>query len=232
MAKKLKILFVPIGGVGHVNACIGIAQVLLSAGHRTIFLVNGHWNGKEGSYLGKYGIEEYVIESDKNGDNSAQKSVKELAKRMIKAGNISGLSPLEKAAKRKDVVAKWMENAVKLDQLLITLLGEISPDLIVVDQFLSIPAIELSGIPYVWSWSTNPLKIDDDCLPPLGSDIRPLPKNVIRFDNLKRDNEKTTFAIPDQLRDKPGKLDPFMTSTHWLIICGARGLSLRSKSYR
>ena len=37
-------------------------------------------------------------------------------------------------------------------------------------------------------------------------DVRPLPTNWFRFDNLKRSETNTSFEIPDQLKDKAGKL--------------------------
>ena len=38
------------------------------------------------------------------------------------------------------------------------------------------------------------------------SDIRPFPPKWFRFDNLKRNENQTAFVIPEQLRERPGKL--------------------------
>ena len=56
MSKKL-ILFTPMDGHGHVNSCVGVAQVLLKRGHRIVFAVDSAWKGK----LAKYGFEEELI---------------------------------------------------------------------------------------------------------------------------------------------------------------------------
>ena len=45
------------------------------------------------------------------------------------------------------------------------------------------------------------------------TDIRPLPPNWYRFDNLKRTEMKENFEIPDQLKDKTGKLIYFSLGT-------------------
>ncbi len=44
MYQKLTVLFAPIEGVGHVNACIGIAEVLKERGHKIVFAVSDLWS--------------------------------------------------------------------------------------------------------------------------------------------------------------------------------------------
>ncbi|CAG2112157.1 unnamed protein product [Medioppia subpectinata] len=53
----LRVLFVPIFNVGHMNPSIGIAEHMIAAGHRVLFTVNEHWLGR----LNPYGIEEVVL---------------------------------------------------------------------------------------------------------------------------------------------------------------------------
>ncbi|CAG2116852.1 unnamed protein product, partial [Medioppia subpectinata] len=159
----------------------------------------------------------------------------------------------------------------RLDQQIAQLLPEIAPDVIVFDQFMSLPSVMRSGIPYVWVCCNGPLYlVADDKAPPASSglsafgnkklwkefyevkrnttlepwkqynayvvskdcqplpknsfiqttdclilyafpleldylDIRPLPKNYIRFDNFMRKDIQLKFEIPLQLRDRPGK---------------------------
>ncbi|CAG2118709.1 unnamed protein product [Medioppia subpectinata] len=67
MHQNSTILFVPIDAVGHVNSSIGIAEVLIQAGHRVVFVVNEQWRGR----LTKYGIEEVLItEEGRDGFSS------------------------------------------------------------------------------------------------------------------------------------------------------------------
>ena len=165
------------------------------------------------------------------------------------------------------------------------LLKTLKPDVIIMDQVLCVPAVEKSGIPWIYSCSFNPLMgsesrshLHNDVLPPASSglptdgdkrewkeyrdellksvdnmiedfnsyvvsqgippledhtfarfspfmniygfpqeldytDIRPLPPNWYRFDNLKRTEMKENFEIPDELKDKTGKLIYFSLGT-------------------
>ena len=65
MVKKV-ILFTPMDGHGHVNSCVGVAQVLLAKGHRIVFAVDAAWKGK----LVKYGFEEELISTDDKEDGA------------------------------------------------------------------------------------------------------------------------------------------------------------------
>jgi UDP:flavonoid glycosyltransferase YjiC (YdhE family) len=58
MPERLTILFAPLDAVGHVNACIGIAEVLRDRGHRIVFAISDNWRQK----LKIYGFEEELIE--------------------------------------------------------------------------------------------------------------------------------------------------------------------------
>ncbi len=44
--KSLTILFAPLDGWGHINACIGLAEVLLNRGHRVVFAIDISFKGK------------------------------------------------------------------------------------------------------------------------------------------------------------------------------------------
>ncbi|CAG2172653.1 unnamed protein product [Oppiella nova] len=251
-------------GLGHINACIGIAQVLQEAGHRVVFAVKEHWKGKFASY----GIEEVEMGGDLDELKPAVGDpVKFMAERIREAGFLSDIQPLEKLQKRMQFQNRIVDMYIKLDKTIEPVIPSVKPDVIFVDQYLSLPSIETSGIPYVWVWTANPLfMFDDDRAPPYYSgdksewkafretrdkgvydiwktyndyvisrgcqplkqllfknqtkclniygfpqemdytDDRPLPKNFIRFDNLKRNEKLLAFEIPVPLRDRPGKL--------------------------
>ena len=46
----MNIVFFSLEGVGHMNACIGIAQVLKDAGHRVQFIISEQWRGRIARY--------------------------------------------------------------------------------------------------------------------------------------------------------------------------------------
>ncbi|XP_054154041.1 NDP-glycosyltransferase YjiC-like [Oppia nitens] len=271
-------LFSVLAGVGHVNACIALGQRLLDSGnYRVVFAVNEQWKGK----LLVYGFEEIIAEVDKpddsdDDDNNKKNSnpAKHFASRLLDTGLFEDKSPVEVLITVETKILNKLDPVKHLDKQLETVIQDIKPDVILLDQFYCLPSAELSGIPLVWIWSAGPLFInDDDRLPPSQSgysctsdeklwqefrkikynlieekwkewndyiisrgclpllrdhdlttqhkwptiygfpkeldytDIVPLRKNYIPFDNLmRREVNIEKFEIPEQLRDKPGKL--------------------------
>ncbi|XP_054166230.1 NDP-glycosyltransferase YjiC-like [Oppia nitens] len=261
---KLKVLFLPINGTGHVNASIALAQVLIKAGHECTFAVYGNeWMGK----LEPYGINEIVwLEKDKLDAKSWGLYFKQI-------GILGPIDPSEKSVillkdQKHNIYNFQQQLEINVQQTI----EEVRPDIILCDHFLSIISVMKSGIPWVLVCSCNPLVLKrDDRLPPAFSglptngpisewqtfnnfykegiqemwqmlndiqvangfpqlnerslineskylniygypleldylDIRPLPDNWYRFDNFLRNDKHLRFELPEQLRDKPGKL--------------------------
>ena len=149
MTKSLKVLFVPYDAAGHVYANISLGQALLRAGHRVLFAVYKQWT----QILEKYGFEVVTIPADQSQD--CEDPVSRTADRLVKSKLISDLSFVEKAM--QDNRVKMAERIISLDKKLGQILRETGPDVIVCDQFMTLPSVETSGIPWVWSWSANPL---------------------------------------------------------------------------
>ncbi|CAG2118955.1 unnamed protein product, partial [Medioppia subpectinata] len=143
---------------GHVNPCIGIAKQLLADGHRVLFTANGVWQTK----LAAYGIETVELAKPNTTDDMDSS-----AQFMISLGKIGGASPIEKARHESFSAEFWTKHAQYLDTQLQILLAAIRPDVIVVDQLVTLPSVVLSGIPCVWCWSVGPLvMVDDERTPP------------------------------------------------------------------
>ncbi|CAG2108228.1 unnamed protein product, partial [Medioppia subpectinata] len=86
---------------------------------------------------------------------------------LVSLGIIGGASAIEKVRFDGNTAEFWTKHAQYLDTELARLLPAIRPDVIVVDQAVTLPAVELSGIPCVWLWSSSPLLIlDDERTPP------------------------------------------------------------------
>ncbi|XP_054152615.1 uncharacterized UDP-glucosyltransferase YojK-like [Oppia nitens] len=269
MKQKLRILFVPIDATGHVNSAIGMAQVLMAAGHEITFGISDQWTGK----LEPYGIREIVwtLKGREDAGNNAAKYYAQDLKRKGILGPDG--TPLDKAVIMfKDNGNEMFEACRDVDEHLAKAIDTIQPDIIVCDQIISLTSITRSGIPWVLVCSCNPLTIMHDNrtpppfsglpttgpysewqsyreayiegihntwkqindyelatgLPPLPAmslineskylniygypeeldylDIRPLPENWYRFDNLMRKEKHRPFELPKQLSTKPGKL--------------------------
>jgi UDP:flavonoid glycosyltransferase YjiC (YdhE family) len=165
MPERLTILFAPIDAVGHVNACIGIAEVLRDRGHRIVFAISDNWREK----LKVYGFEEELIKLSKKV--TVEDPAKFWAEFVHRAGMLGPSSPLEKIKSMADVGFKEIIDRNKTsDPIMKEIVCRIKPDIILIDGFVWMPSLMNSGIPWVWSISCNPLgidfAIDDKRLPP------------------------------------------------------------------
>ncbi|CAG2111007.1 unnamed protein product [Medioppia subpectinata] len=164
--KQLKALFIPLDGIGHVNACIGIAESLIGAGHRVSFLMNTQWEGK----LKHYGIDEILYPSlsgRKPGGNPAL----EWARELQKSGIIGPNGSLDKmVAWVTKFIPVFIRDSQAMDKLIDKTIAELRPDVIFLDQIITMASVERSGIPWVWVCSYNPLfHLEDIRTPPAGS---------------------------------------------------------------
>ncbi|HEY6438178.1 MAG TPA: hypothetical protein VIY47_16420 [Ignavibacteriaceae bacterium] len=168
MPERLTILFAPLDAVGHVNACIGIAEVLRDRGHRIVFAISDNWREK----LKIYGFEEELIKLSKKV--TVEDPAKFWADMCQKAGMFGPLSPLEKIKSMAgDGFKEIIDRNKTSDPIMKEIVCRIKPDIILIDGFLWMPSLMNSGIPWVWSISCNPLCIDhameDKRLPPATS---------------------------------------------------------------
>ncbi|CAG2102502.1 unnamed protein product [Medioppia subpectinata] len=271
MAQSLTILFIPIGAVGHVNACIGIAEPLIGKGHRVVFAVESKFE----TLLKSFGIEVIGLADDvMSGEDRPEADgnlAKHIADRLMSSGMFSDLSPIEKMQKMGATMGQRIDKHIAMDRNVEPIVKQISPHLIVLDQHFPIPYVEACGIPYVWVRSGGPLLLmDDERTPPALSglpitgdknewkryreqrlnaqnreawsqlndyamsrgcaplnrdimfnpnisqclsvygfpleldylDVRPLPPNCIRFDNLMRNEKHLTYKLPDVLKQR------------------------------
>ena len=168
MTKSLKVLFVPYDAAGHVYANISLGQALLRAGHRVLFAVYKQWT----QILEKYGFEVVTIHRD--DIQNSEDPVKRTTDRLLQSKLISDASFLEKAL--QDNRLSLVKRTSDLDNKLGQILRDIGPDVIVCDQFMTLPSVETSGIPWVWTWSANPLMMygnDEDVpIPRLGNTLK------------------------------------------------------------
>ena len=154
MTRKLTVLIVPVGGIGHVNATIGIAETLYSRGHRIVFAVDQSYKGR----LIKRGFEEEIVSKPMTEEEVRDPSGY-FIKRLEDMGAFGDYSPLDKL--------KFMaESMIKLsskeeDQILNEIIKRTKPDVILID-FMFSPSIINSGIPWVNVVSIQILTVIDD----------------------------------------------------------------------
>jgi UDP:flavonoid glycosyltransferase YjiC (YdhE family) len=167
MKNKLRIMFIPFAAVGHVNAAVGMAQVLMNSGHEVVFYISDQWKNK----FAKYGIKELLYEEPIKEYVSDKDPAAVWAELCKMIGIFNGSSPLQKMKNMYgDNYQKFIGLHIKFDKMIEKVLPLIKPDVIMCDQLISLPSVELSGIPWVLVCSCNPLTyIEDERTPPYGS---------------------------------------------------------------
>ena len=114
----------PQDAIGHVNAAIGIAEVLRDSGHRIVFAIEKSWEGK----LIKYGFEEELFtdpERDPNRDPA--KFWSELF-----VGDGSHLRDTSHEIKlRALILPVLIKLAKRVDPIYEKIIGRIKPDVII-----------------------------------------------------------------------------------------------------
>src|SRR5699024_11115496 len=103
--KPLKIFFYSMDGLGHLNACIGMAQALAKRGHSIHFMLNEVFQGN----VRKFGFDEILLRNrpnDKVSSNSEEEAksniIKQNAENVLKSGLFCGKSSLEKLISQMD----------------------------------------------------------------------------------------------------------------------------------
>ncbi|CAG2118653.1 unnamed protein product, partial [Medioppia subpectinata] len=161
----LTILFAPMEGVGHVNACIGLAEVLLSRGHKVVFAVDQSYAGK----LSPFGFIEEIITSE---ETKGKKPGEDIAIKLVASGLLSAKTSLESLKSMKSVplmdvmLQKFKDNEPQLKAIV----AKHNPDVYIIDDFFGSPTLIHSNKPWVLLCSGNPLfYINDERTPPPGS---------------------------------------------------------------
>ncbi|XP_075588217.1 NDP-glycosyltransferase YjiC isoform X2 [Dermatophagoides farinae] len=163
--QHLKIFFMAVDGVGHINACIGLAQPLIKRGHEVIFLTNEFFSGT----YEKFGFKEIVLKSakvkqimNKEGNQKAEEHPTKAMASVLKKFRDDG---------GDNEFANLMYESVKeQNPQLITLIDEEKPDLIIMDQFILPPCIAYGKIPWAFLCSACPRFLyDSDDIPPMCS---------------------------------------------------------------
>ncbi|KAH7636897.1 hypothetical protein HUG17_7103 [Dermatophagoides farinae] len=181
--KRLKIFFCSVDGVGHINACIGMAQALAKRGHQIYFLNNRNFI----SLFEKFGFNEIVLglksaASDKSAENKVidenNHPVKdvELNDIFAESGLLSGKSSYDQLDlfdrnKNDRFFCETMYNDLRnIHEEMANIIEKEKPDLIIVDYPLVAPCIAYGKIPWAFSWSGNPIPIyHSEKLPPFTS---------------------------------------------------------------
>jgi UDP:flavonoid glycosyltransferase YjiC (YdhE family) len=149
---KLTVLFAPLDGWGHINACHGLAEELHRRGHRVIFAIDVAFKGK----LTRYGFEEVLhsLPPDPNADPN----IDFWADFIVKHKDDLKRSPIEIVESMTAIALNTMFDGVKArDDHYKEIVHRVKPDVIVIDSYVGCPALTESAIPWILLYSGAPL---------------------------------------------------------------------------
>ena len=162
--KTLTIAILPFDGYGGLYPCIGLAQVLSKLGQKCVFVVKQSLVQQ----LTKEGFECRVFDDDLNNDNKLSFWSDFIAKN----GHTLKLSAFDKI-KALDGYTLSVNEMKRIHEKLLQTLNDLRPDVMILDNFVSVPAAHLTGIPWIRLCSAHPLQywFDDTRLPPSSSGL-------------------------------------------------------------
>ncbi|CAG2110220.1 unnamed protein product [Medioppia subpectinata] len=217
MNKKRTVLFMPLNFVGPVNCCVGMGQVLLGAGHHVVFAVQPEWQQKLTTY-GNFSVEVLgpsdpepentsTTNTTANPDDSTERNVD------IVRDFLRQLTPFESTTKNlRGTFADMIPQSARDDPYLAAIITRVKPDVIIADHVMNFPSILLSGIPWVFSYSSNPLSLD------LCHEDRRLPPSLL---GLSINSDKNEWEVlRSRLREV--RLEVWPAYRNWLVKEGCQ----------
>ncbi|XP_046913805.2 NDP-glycosyltransferase YjiC-like [Dermatophagoides farinae] len=159
---RLKIIFFSMDGVGHVNACIGLAQALANRCHEICFLTRKNFAGTYERFGFKeliWGIEDNTKNSNDQSKIHPLKAQQDMLDGIRKSPFLSNKSPIEKLTafgSENDFMKKMSLEIQEEHPKIKMLIEQELPDLIIVDHFIVAPCIAYGQIPWAFLFSGNP----------------------------------------------------------------------------
>ncbi|NP_001310099.1 uncharacterized UDP-glucosyltransferase YojK-like isoform X1 [Tetranychus urticae] len=149
----MKLLFFPMDGHGHVNSCLGLARMLRDFGHESVFAVPKNWSVLITGH--KFPLE---FIADPENANSSQDPLYRWAEVVRACAPSFAKTPSEQIV---DLYAndtkEFVDYVKRIDDQVTSVIEKVDPDLIVIDFYVTVPAVIKSGKPWLLLYSANPL---------------------------------------------------------------------------
>ena len=162
MAGGLTVLFMPESAYGPTNNCIGIGDVLRRRGHRVVFAAESSWEGK----LDALGFEEDLVAlaapSDKPAD--AGQFWKDFIRDTAPEFRKPTIEQLDTWV--RPVWEELISGVRYCESQLRGIVARQRPDIVVLDNVITFPALVTADAPFVRIVSCNPLELKGPLVPP------------------------------------------------------------------
>ena len=160
-----KIVFIPLDSYGHVNSCVGIAEKLKNRGHEITFVLEQAWNGEMKAH--GFGEELFTDPARPPGAKPNEYWVNS----MDLIADTIHMDSLYKAGHQSLVeFEEFIMHEFNFDDQIERILNKIQPDLIILDHYITLPAVYKSPFKWIQMTSAGPLGcLPHPDLPPSGS---------------------------------------------------------------
>lgn len=170
MDSKLDVFFYSMDALGHVNACLGLAQELANRGNTITFLTSPAFEG----HFKKFNFNEIPLTKESKDENKDDDPLKTFAAHLLTTGLLSNKTSLEKNVIMSTTEEKTqnenVEEVYQFDFQIKKAIDEHKPDVIIMEHFHLAPSVIKSGIPWIRLFSFNPLSLyNSNDLPPFKS---------------------------------------------------------------
>lgn len=158
---KLKVLFAPAQGMGHIGACHSLADILRQRGHECVIILDIQFKGR----LAKHGYQEAILQEI--GPESHSSTEPELLQLLFQKhpDNIISMPPIEVFKSIGSIFSTMFEDSKKLEVDFKAVVETVKPDIIICDTHVASPALMNSGIPWLMLCSMGPLEFYNSCNP-------------------------------------------------------------------
>ncbi|KAJ6638329.1 putative UDP-glucosyltransferase YdhE [Pseudolycoriella hygida] len=158
---KLKVLFAPAQGMGHIGACHGLADILRQQGHECVIILDIKFKGR----LAKHGHQEAILQEI--GPESHSITEPELLQSFFKShtDDIIAMPPIDVIKSIGPIIGQMFEDSQKLEVNFKAVVDSVSPDVIICDTHIASPALMNSGIPWILLCSMAPMEFYNSCNP-------------------------------------------------------------------
>ncbi len=159
--RKLKVLFAPAQGMGHIGACHGLADMLRQRGHDCVIMLDIKFKGR----LAKHGHQEAIIQEI--GPEKHSSTEAELLQQFFREhpDDIITMPPIDAFKALGSIFGTMYEDCKKLEIDFKAVVDSVKPDVIICDTHIASPALMNCGIPWVFLGSMAPLEFYNSCNP-------------------------------------------------------------------
>ena len=192
--KRLTILFTPLDGWGHINCSHGLAEELLNRGHRVVFAVDESFK----DHLTPFGFEEELLTTNETDSGEKWFKIIEESSKIFESKDPTDVAINFSAPANM----KMIDDVIQLDSQYRDIIERVSPDLIVVDNYVNSPAITNSGRPWIWLYSAAALGVyKTDRLPPKRTGFPTNDQDTAKWKTFRQKFTQASMPLYNKLND-------------------------------